>query len=114
MTPECRKALDDIDAVLSRGDRTAEDLWNVLTALRGPDNKEHADKAAFTVHVRIGALPRTAQAMHRGDILLPVWFGEPTMKPDPDIVLRAAERAMEGEHFAYHAWKAVEALWPTW
>lgn len=55
-----RDVLDLIDAVLLRRDEESAKLWNVLTALRGPDSGDEALKLATTCHVRQAAFPRTA------------------------------------------------------
>lgn len=56
-----RIALDAIDKVLSVGDQEAQDLWAVLTALRGPDGTNYTAKAHTTVAIRRAAFPKTTQ-----------------------------------------------------
>ena len=53
-----RDALDKIDAIISKCDEDAYDLWLILTALRGPDN-ENLDKVYTTAVVRAAAFPLT-------------------------------------------------------
>lgn len=61
---ELRKALDVIDRVLVKNDDTAAELWDVLSALRGPDDmKEYKLKAAGTVPIRRAAFPLTTEAV---------------------------------------------------
>lgn len=60
-----RQVLDQIDEYLAdpavrRGNK--EKLWDVLTALRGPDDDDEAAKHSITVNVRVKALPRSALA----------------------------------------------------
>ena len=58
-----REMLDVLDAFFVEADPyDARCVWDVLTALRGPDDaKEHPlSKVRGTVHVRAAAFPRTA------------------------------------------------------
>lgn len=57
--------LDAIDQFLSVGDDKAADVAAVLTALRGPDGDNLAEKLNTTIPVRCAALPKTAA--RRGD-----------------------------------------------
>lgn len=62
--PNVRAALDYLDNILSRGGEDAQDLWDILTAFRGPDEdrgSEHKDNV--TVPIRRAALPLTRQAV---------------------------------------------------
>lgn len=55
-----RVALDYLDKILVRQDQTSRELWNVLTALRGPDvdiGPPYDTKEATTVHIRRAAFP---------------------------------------------------------
>jgi hypothetical protein len=58
MTPRTlRGALDQIQSMLS-GRSYSEDLWNVLTALRGPDSRDRSVKYATTTIIRSAAFPK--------------------------------------------------------
>jgi hypothetical protein len=59
-TDVVRSVLKRIDEVLARDDSDSEALWNILTALRGPDSDEWELKAATTERIRTVALPKTA------------------------------------------------------
>jgi len=59
-TDPVREMLDRIDTFLVTGDQHAERLWNVLSALRGPDNDSYGDKVSTTNAIRAAAFPRTA------------------------------------------------------
>lgn len=61
MTRELRAILDKIDTVLAKHDDTAAELWNVLTALRGPDSSASNNKSVTTVPIRRVAFPLTAR-----------------------------------------------------
>lgn len=74
MLPETRKALDDLDLVLSQGTQASRELWAVLSALRGPDRLNDQLKRAFTEPVRVAAFPLTAQADTEGRIALGAAF----------------------------------------
>jgi hypothetical protein len=63
MDSKLREVLDQIDTVLAENGFDAAQLWNVLTALRGPDNVDDGDyrtKQEVTVPIRRAAFPRTA------------------------------------------------------
>lgn len=60
---ELRKALDAIDRVLVRNDDTAAQLWDVLSALRGPDNESYIFKHDHIVPIRRAAFPQTAESV---------------------------------------------------
>ena len=62
MTPQTKRLLRTIDTALAKGDQTSDELWKVLTALRGPDTSSSSVKERTTVHIRIAAFPRTAMA----------------------------------------------------
>ena len=57
----CREMLDVIDEFLSKRDAEASKLWDVLTALRGPDTSDY-DKTETTVHIRSAAFPKTEKS----------------------------------------------------
>lgn len=60
--PNVRAALDYLDNIFARGGDDAVELWDVLTALRGPDAMSaHEEKALVTIPIRIAALPKTAK-----------------------------------------------------
>ena len=59
MSPRTRKMLDQIDTFLARP-ATAEpgELWDVLTALRGPDSDNEMVKEYTTCPIRRAAFPK--------------------------------------------------------
>lgn len=58
--PTLREALDYIDNILVQQDETSQQLWAVMTALRGPDNPEKDNlKYNGTIFVRRAAFPLT-------------------------------------------------------
>jgi len=61
MDARVRKLLDEIDEMLLPGDVAASELWNVLTALRGPDAEFDVIKDVTTAPIRGAAFPKTCQ-----------------------------------------------------
>lgn len=120
--PNVRAALDYLDTILSRGGQDAQDLWDILTALRGPDEHHYDDevdhKKTVTIPVRLAALPRTACAVRSerasGDyyssritpgVCRRASFGAPSSS------YRYAGPQREGPgHFEAHAYRAARAL----
>lgn len=69
MLIEVREVLDRIDKVLAKGDQSAQDLWDILTALRGPDHREDMlFNKRPTVYVRGAAFPKTAVASVQNEL----------------------------------------------
>lgn len=59
-----RKVLDEIDAILVDEGRAGQLLWDILTALRGPDRDADASvKWTSTARVRARAFPKTARVV---------------------------------------------------
>jgi hypothetical protein len=56
------EVLDIIDTLLARENRESRYLWNVLTALRGPDSEDEPLKVATTAGIRTATFPLTAAA----------------------------------------------------
>lgn len=61
MNKKVRKMLDRIDAFLAKPGKESEELWDILTALRGPDDQDNVVKEATTAVIRWQAFPRTAR-----------------------------------------------------
>ena len=62
MTNKTREVLDTIDALLVNGDQTSVELWEILTALRGPDDDDECYKSMTTMPIRAAAFPHLYQA----------------------------------------------------
>src|SRR6266404_4013913 len=56
-----RQVLNVIDARLAKGGVDAGKLWDVLSALRGPDEDVKHNKDTTTVPIRLAAFPKTAR-----------------------------------------------------
>lgn len=52
MRVKVKRVMDEIITVLNREDENAKDLWNILTALRGPDSGHCELKKATTAVLR--------------------------------------------------------------
>jgi hypothetical protein len=110
-----RAMLDLIDRFLAWGDcykdaqrfKAAEQLWLVLTALRGPDSGDTILKGQTTTRIRSKAFPRCAarydSAAHQRASF---YRGEPT-----EIVVQDVANGGHFEsHFHSHAKSAARAL----
>lgn len=103
MTPLVRKALDDLDAILSKQDADSICLWDILTALRGPDDREDVEHEKFaTCYIRREAFPKTTRYSHSP--ILRALFGYPTPTP-PTINPEDYHR-----HYIKHILRAYAAL----
>lgn len=97
-----RKMLDQIDKFLLAGDDQALKLWNVLSALRGPDSGDYNIKESFTEVIRTAAFPATAQSGARN---IPATFAYRDYKTN-----LGTRQEAQPSHFRSHARAAFEAL----
>lgn len=111
MSPEVRSVLDAIDTILAQPSNVqgpspdARALWDILTALRGPDSENTDLKLETTCVIRRAAFPKTAAtSMTSGQLLAS--FGAPETEFS---VLETAAWKGEG-HFLLHAINAAGAL----
>lgn len=95
-----RQMLDEIDEYLAVGDAYSQQLWDVLCALRGPDQPRDEQKDVTTAPIRSAAFPRTYDAFD-GAMVLPAAF-RPVEAFDPT--------ALRGGHFSSHIRFAAEVL----
>lgn len=106
MTKSTQKALKYLDAILAKGGEDARDLWDVLSALRGPDSQDDVLKDTVTCPIRRAAFPKTTKRLIAGDIQIgPVFASYNGRTKEYD-----AKAASAGTHFAYHAREAWRAL----
>jgi hypothetical protein len=81
-----------------------EELWSILTALRGPDNQSEMAKDATT------AIIRHTLGLKNGNIGLFISHKD----NEYYAKLRTSVREYSGHHFHYHAKKAFKALNLKW
>lgn len=96
------RLLDQLDTFLARGDAQSEALWAVLSATRGPDSVNPAEKDFGTVPVRAAAFPKTAKRPNTFADLRPTGEARFAVRLDK---LRGAQ-----EHFKNHVRQAAKAL----
>ncbi len=85
----------------------ARQLWDVLSALRGPDSEVTSEKTATTCIIRAACFPKTFGKGMRS-IAIPASMGY-------DEVDHERKRAtMTGHHFRSHAKKAFDVLGLSW
>lgn len=110
--------LDLIDRTLcGKNQQAAKELWDVLTALRGPDqpNWSWDVKDVWTVPIRAKAFPKSVAKIQAAQDAYVACGGRAMMVPleDADELrkLRSARPAsMCGSHYAEHIRKANEVL----
>lgn len=112
MNRNVRAMLNEIDAFLVKYSKhkAAKELWNVLSALRGPDVKEdQGAKDGATNVIRTSAFPRTAknERRPRRRTSIPASFA-----PDKsEVVTLPPKRGVYGDgHFRSHIRAAAKAL----
>lgn len=124
MRPVVRDIFAQIDTIFARGGRRDKDgntrgyyspdataarqLWDVLSALRGPDYEIGSDKNATTAVIRAAAFPKTFSGGERA-IIIPAHMAY-------DEVGNAQTRLQmtESHHFKSHAKKAFKVLGLDW
>lgn len=91
-----RKILTTIEDVLLGDDTDLRtDLWNVLTALRGPDTGDINVKTFSTCLIRMRAFPRIARS---------------GKAPADFVGVKPFSARDDSGHFNAHAWNAWDAL----
>lgn len=117
MTPEqkvkLRARLDELQRWLSDEDAGASKLWNIICALRGPDDEDTLNdnrkagepyddrKDRLTIPIRVAAFPKLAERVDNGDSYIGSRF---------DTGYELAYPAEAYDHFNLHAKWAIEAL----
>jgi hypothetical protein len=99
--PELREVLDNIDQVLAKNDSNAKALWDVLTALRGPDSLSYDLKSGTTAKIRKLAFPQASDRFSRAV------FEYGTVK---EVTYDDLAYAVAGRHFFTHIDAAAQAL----
>jgi len=103
MRTNVRKALNQIENVLLKNNADSQDLWNILSALRGPDTEEQGLKS-YTIEVRRHAFPKltTLYTVHKTN-KIPASFGWWTFNSDLRPVYSR-------DHFHNHIRTAQKAI----
>lgn len=117
MTPNIRETLDLIDQVLAQNTHESQMLWDILTALRGPDNHAPQVKEVLTVAVRRKAFPQTAWATQfNSGYYLGCANGAQFVhfKPEQPLTQHVFDETVNPNladyHFVNHAYRALAAL----
>lgn len=118
MNQDVRDILNKIDDTLSKNDQSSNQLWDVLTSLRGPDNEDSYLKAATTLLVRSAAFPKTASVAFVNDTdgIAGVHGALYGTDNDYNTRLRRASQQCVSEHlhFYHHVHTAFIALSLLW
>lgn len=112
-TPETlREMLDILDeALLHRGYNN--ELWRVLTALRGPDNNHDETKRTTTAVIRSVAFPKVASSAKLGLNGMYAIGGMAMFAKDSEESAECRNYVNPG-HFLAHACAAFDALGLSW
>jgi len=105
LTREAKRVLNEIDTALAKGNKSSGQIWDVISALRGPDvggyDGGHDTKLKTTVHIRSAALPKTAKSYTE----LPISFAN---YHSPSFNVGAG--SLVSDHFKKHIIKAATVL----
>ena len=106
MDASTRLLLNAIDNHLAKCDYAASELWDVLTALRGPDSDELGQKDRTTLPIRAAAFPQLAETHATNWVMCSAHSAFPMQqKPAPAFV-----PPEDGGHFARHVMAAATVL----
>jgi hypothetical protein len=112
-----RKTLDVVDNVLNCKDReAAKSLWDILTALRGPDNSDQtfSTKVATTCVIRSKSLPKTFNShstITKNSFISAIAISN---NDSPRSLKSRSEFMYPYGHFLSHAKNAFKALGLKW
>ena len=100
-----RGMLNLIDKFLARCDGESGNLWDVLSALRGPDDDDEITKKRTTLLIRAAAFPRLSKALDKKD-----WESGPSgRRPGMNDSPQTYDPTGDG-HFYTHANGAAKVL----
>lgn len=106
---ELKDDLTNLRQLLTKSENSRE-LWDILTALRGPDDCDELDKEATTGVIRWALLGYDAGEEDEGEKRV---FWSSVFAPDSKEKA-AHRRNMDRTHFSQHALRAFEALGLKW
>jgi hypothetical protein len=125
LTLEARAFLDQLDELLVKGDKTAQDIASVITALRSFDDSRSHLKSVITIPIRRRALPKCAEAFDKSNLSGSHRISEIRMHfglKDPDDSNRIDLRELQlsgwsanktkigAQHYGQHAADAAKLL----
>lgn len=106
MTPEAREMLDQLDEFFvseAISGLSKSQLWDVLSALRGPDMSDsHQRKVDTTIPIRRAAFPKLTDSRHRHSISAAFGYD--------DSKYNGPTKDSSAPHFEYHVAQAAYAL----
>jgi hypothetical protein len=102
-----RRVLNDLDQMFAKA-TTSRDLWDILSALRGPDNDDVVLKNDTTAFIRTWAFPRTAMSMDCPAIFRGVDYL--TEKQMQALAYPSEYGLGENDHFLGHIRNAARVL----
>ena len=105
MSPRTREMLDQIDTFLVRRGSEAGELWDILTALRGPDSENETIKKYATCPIRRAAFPKLAKLSVMGCVP-----GPSGSVPGMGRMEDSGYQNQEYSHFGTHANGAAQVL----
>jgi hypothetical protein len=120
--PNVRAALDYLDGIFAKGGEDAQALWDVLSALRGPDvdpSEESFMKRDVTIPVRRAAFPKTCYTVceayfgpYDAGVHQRASFGTRGRSYSYQGLALTSHSLNNGHvgHFALHGCRAAEAL----
>ncbi len=102
------RALTQIDNILAAGGPEAKKLWDILTALRGPDDRtQQGFKASTTEIIRSAAFPAVARKVAQGGR---IDFSASFASTAAPQAVKTGYTNLFGTHFGSHVALAVVAL----
>jgi hypothetical protein len=115
MRPMTRQILDVIDRELATGSDAAQELWDVLSALRGPDIGDTGIKEDSTIPIRRAAFPETAAKTDDDPTLRPLRrasFGVPEryLYFYDYATYKGSVHPANHDHLGMHAFRAADVL----
>lgn len=119
LSQKVKNVLEQIDLILAEGDQDSRQLWDILTALRGPDKYvSSAVKVATTAIIRKTVLPKTAEANFKNGIdgIYAIFRDDSAASVDVRSKLRNSNEddLLAPYHFVYHAKEAFRTLELNW
>lgn len=110
MRKAVRAELDHIEKLLLKGGEDARHLWDILSALRGPDEKDGPDKNMTTCPVRRRAFPKLARHPARYNVEASFRRRGGVNPRMPVVFQYVLGTHLHATHFEHHIRKAAVAI----